>query len=150
MKQINNIEYDQQLVELNNFGSFEEEAEEVDEEDNGSNAQDIAMEIINRIFTEEQKKDLKEGKCFFCKKTGHFTRECPTKRNNNSNRPKNVPRPQFNRGKRSFRPNNRSNLMKQINNIIADSPPEEVAETYDYFAEQDDDDPIARQVKDFA
>ena len=40
--------------------------------------------------------------------------------------------------------------MNRINNIIEESTTEEVTEVYDYFTEQDEENLIVCQVKDFA
>ena len=34
---------------------------------------------IDTMTIEEQTKLMKEGRCFRCKKTGHISRDCPTK-----------------------------------------------------------------------
>jgi len=151
-KAIYNIHIDEdEEEEINYVNSYDEEVEE-EEPQEPTDPKEMMAAIIDRVFTDEQKKDFRDGKCFFCKKTGHFARECPAKRKDASNRPRNFPRPKYNnRGNANFRKGKyQSNLMRQINNLVTNASEEEVAEVYDHFSQQDEGSSFAEEIKDFA
>jgi Zinc knuckle len=51
---------------------------------------------INRLTVDEQNKLMKEGRCFKCRKTGHWANRCP-ENNNDKKKGKEVPKKKMNR-----------------------------------------------------
>jgi Zinc knuckle len=48
---------------------------------------DVDSVVVNALIAEEKADCLKKGLCFFCKKSGHMTRNCPKKQNKGTGPP---------------------------------------------------------------
>lgn len=69
-------------------------------------------EFINNILTDDQKKALKNKECFYCRKTGHWARNCPAKKNRPANFPRNSAAKNFNSKSKNFRRPQRQNNQR--------------------------------------
>ena len=97
-----------------------------------SNASDKALHFLVQSLTDEQRSILKKGDCFWCKKPGHFFRDCTTRKAYLANTPSTSSKRDYSRskgksskgkkpqrpikGKGKFRP--RRDINAIINNII--------------------------------
>lgn len=149
-----------QLAEAVYNLDFEDEpdllAEEADEDEETEEdrlhqlVQERTREALNAILTDAQRKDLKEKRCFNCRKTGHFARECPTKKTiyRRSELPRNLDA--RNRSNAISRRRQASYRKKNsLYNILEDATDEEVEDIYEHFANESNH-PDAPLVKDFA
>ena len=74
--------------------------------------------FINTILTEEQRTALKNKECFYCKKQGHWARNCPSKKTYNNKRNQ-IPRNDWSRNNDFKNRRNRRNPQgrRPINNM---------------------------------
>ena len=80
-KDPNAMDVDNVQAILENYkNSIQDEEDIVEhEEENHQYLQDIVQQTLDNILTKGQRVMLKQGRCFACNKTGHFSKNCPTK-----------------------------------------------------------------------
>jgi len=81
--------YDSDEEDLNNHEEYDSDEEEVNytsqrrqSNSNGRSkgAKGALDHLINNVLTDEQRQALRRGECFFCKKKGHFYRDCEARK----------------------------------------------------------------------
>jgi len=102
--QVDDEEEDEDLHEvydseedLNNHEGSDSEDDTINYTGQGSanrgTAKSTLEHILNNVLTDEQRAALKKGECFFCKKKGHFYRDCEARKVYlNKSRTRNVPK----------------------------------------------------------
>ena len=147
---IRELSYDKGEEEESN--AYQEAYEHQNDDDEDDSSDDEASKysealnhIINNILTNDQRKALRNNECFFCKKVGHFYKDCPARKtSSNGTRTKGMDRKQsYSKGNtkkmgtkygpksRTKRPNPHKTVVYQINE---ESEDEDSDNAFDEFS----------------